>query len=150
MKPVRHIRYLQACFALLYLAYATTCHTEPLTIITVKDLEFQAAIAGIAQTITTPANSVYAATFSVTGDANQPITVSVQERRIRMANQDFPSDRIRVRDWTFGGAISSNGTGVLDNNGQLSNIRLGASARVRRNLRPGHYSGSGTIRVVYQ
>ena len=51
--------------------------------------------------------------------------------------------------FTYGGDLSSSGTGSFDNSGDISDMRVGATAHVAANDTPGAYTGSATFRVTY-
>ena len=117
-----------------------------------KPLAFGNVIAGFTQDIVINAGDAGAAVFSATGDPNISVTAEVVEKKITMQTPSGAGHaaRITVSGWSYGGSLSSKGGGYFDGSGQLSNIRVGATARVRSSDVEGFYIGSATFRLVYQ
>ncbi|PCJ20801.1 MAG: hypothetical protein COB04_03770 [Gammaproteobacteria bacterium] len=115
-------------------------------------LNFGPIIAYITQDIVIPPTDSGAAVFDITGDAYAQISVDVTNNRVTMTTGtgNGNTKKIVVNQWSYGGNVDSSGLGSLDQFGALTNIRIGATAAVKSSNIPGSYSGSGTVRIIYQ
>ncbi len=99
-----------------------------------------------AQTVVVAPTDSGAATFDIAGESNYAVTASIVESSLTMTNQNTS---IVVDTFTFGGNLSSTGTGTLSASGGLTGARVGATANIPANPKSGSYSGNLTFRVVY-
>lgn len=120
------------------------------TIFTVQDLSFEDGIAGFQQSITTPPDNYRAAIFGATGDALAVVTVYVVQNEIDMVNLDnLREGDITINNFITGGSIDNDGRGVIDSEGNLDGIQVGATANISSNADAGRYRGSATMRITY-
>lgn len=117
-------------------------------------ISFPTAIPGKAATVTISPEDTGAAVFAVTGRPMENLTASIVEERVVLSTgfSRTPARQIVVEGFTLGGdihAASSTGSARIGQRGTLSDLRLGATARIEAEDQPGVYSGSSTFRVVY-
>lgn len=103
------------------------------------------------QVITVSPVSGGAAVFDITGTPNMMVALTILPTRnaaLYNGNQKITFDA-----FTFGGSVVDQGgtaIGTLDALGRLNNVRLGAAITLPRNVKPGLWSNTLTLRVVYQ
>lgn len=124
---------------------------SPISLTLKSSLSFPSISAGKDTTVVTQADSNDAVIFSASGEANTYITGSVVEDFVVMTTGEGKngSERIIVDSFSTGGDLNETGTGMFDNNGELNDLRIGATAHVQANDIPGYYSSSATFRLTY-
>ncbi|OUS04022.1 hypothetical protein A9Q81_06290 [Gammaproteobacteria bacterium 42_54_T18] len=124
---------------------------SPITLTMQNSLSFPAVIAGENKTLITHPASSDAVIFSATGESSAPVTGTVVESFVVMKTGSGldESEKIQVDSFITGGELSTDGTGIFDTNGELSNLRIGASAHIEENDVPGDYSSTATFRLTY-
>jgi len=117
---------------------------QPITISKVQDLLFpNTTLTGSAFTIAVlPADSG-AASFNAQGGKNRNITKSVVESSINMSASGVVGN-IAVDTFVLTGPTA------FDSTGNITAIKVGATAHVLAASLDGNYSGTATLRVVYQ
>ena len=117
---------------------------QPITITKVQDLLFpDATITGSAFTVVVlPADSG-AASFTAQGGKNRNITKSVVESSVNMAASGVAGN-IAVDTFVLSGPTA------FDATGNATGIKVGATAHVLAGSLDGNYTGTATLRVVYQ
>ncbi|MDH5560495.1 MAG: DUF4402 domain-containing protein, partial [Deltaproteobacteria bacterium] len=104
------------------------------------------------QAVTVLPTDANAAVFTITGTPNTPVTISiVPSNNVNMVLSGG-SKKIKIIDFTFGGSVPtqlSPITATLDATGNLSNLRLGATANVLTSTAAGYYLTSIALRVIY-
>ena len=122
-------------------------------ITTLQNLRFDSAIAGFPQAITTHPLDDNAAIFEATGQRWGVVTISVKEKSTKMTlrkRHKKKRGKILINHFTTGGSLNRNGRGVFNRFGYMDNIRVGATANIKKNSKPGAYHGRATLRLVYQ
>lgn len=116
-----------------------------------KSLDFGVAVLGQMQTLVRAPSDSGAAVFSAVGVPNAKVTVSVVENSITLITGagDINDKQITVTKFTTGGDLDSRGRATFDGQGQLSDMRIGAQAKIKTSNIGGHYQGSATFRIVY-
>ena len=124
---------------------------KPITLTQQNSLNFPPVVAGVDTTLVTTPDSSDAVKFTATGEPLTGVTGSVVEDFIIMTTADgnIEEQQIRVDAFTTGGDIDSNGSGNFDSNGELNNLRLGATAHIEASDEPGLYTSSATFRLLY-
>ena len=130
---------------------ATLNLLSPITLDTVKDLSFAPTLANQnIDVVTSPSDSA-AAVFSASGSANWEVTGEVVENSINMITGDGSGStkQIQVDDFQYGGDMDSSGVARFNGSGELSNLKVGATAHVQSDDIAGDYSGQATFRLTY-
>lgn len=83
------------------------------------------------------------------GGKKQDFTVSVVGGVILLHAAMQQSEHVILAHFTWGGSVSSTGTGYFNNGGNANNIRLGAMCVIPAEAKPGAYSGTGIVRLTY-
>lgn len=124
----------------------------PIVITETQALSFSNAGAGSASTVVTAPTDGTAAIFTATGEASTAVTGSVVEASIEMTTGDGvgTTKRITVDTFTTGGDMDVAGSATFDGAGDLTNLRIGATANVQAEDIAGAYTGTATFRLVYQ
>jgi hypothetical protein len=124
----------------------------PIVITETSALTFANAVSGQASTVTSSASSANAAQFTATGEASTAVTGSIVEANITMTTGDGigSTKQITVDSFTTGGDMDGSGAATFDGSGNLSNLRVGATANVLAEDIAGAYTGTATFRLVYQ
>jgi hypothetical protein len=118
----------------------------------ISDLEFPTtASADSEQFVTVNSADGGAALFEATGQPNSLLWVKVQQGRATVWKD---RDKILIEDFTYGGSLIQIGKwalGFFDSMGELTDMRVGATARVRGAQPSGYYSGTLqlTISIVH-
>lgn len=130
---------------------ATLNLLSPITLDTVRDLDFEATLANQNVDVTTVSADPKAAVFSAKGSANWQVTGTVVENSIEMITGDGSDQtkRITVDSFTYGGDMDSAGLAVFDGSGNLNDLRVGATAHVQSDDIAGRYVGQATFRLTY-
>lgn len=117
---------------------------KPITITKVQDLLFpDTTLTGSAFNIVVlPADSG-AATFNAQGGKNRNLTKSIVESSINMSAPGV-TGTIAVDTFVLSGPTA------FDSAGDANGIKVGATAHVLAASEDGNYSGTATLRVVYQ
>lgn len=115
---------------------------SPITITEVNALTFPDAVAGTAQAITVLTTDAGAAEFNASGTANTNITTTVVEASINMS--DGGGNDILVDSFT------NDAPAAFDGTGNANGINVGATANIEATDPAGSYSGTATLRIVYQ
>ena len=117
---------------------------QPITITKVQDLFFpDTTLTGSAFTVVVlPADSG-AASFTAQGGKNRNITKSVVESSINMSASGVVGN-IAVDTFALTGPTA------FDATGSITGIKVGATAHVLAASQDGNYTGTATLRVVYQ
>ena len=117
---------------------------KPITITKVQDLLFpDTTLTGSAFTIVVlPADSG-AANFNAQGGKSRNVTRSIVESSINMSASGV-AGTIAVDTFVLSGPTA------FDASGNISGIKVGATAHVLAASEDGIYSGTATLRVVYQ
>ena len=122
------------------------------TITTISDLLFPSVVSSASsQTITVLASDGGAAVFDLTGTANSVVAVEIAEKSIQATSAG--GKQIKIDGFTYGGSLTpaaKGATGTLDAAGNLTNMRIGATASVKNKQESGTYIGTLTLTVVYQ
>ena len=118
------------------------------------NLSFEDTLAGTEQTVVTLPSDDRAAIFSATGTPGEELVVEVVESTIQMRLGgvgvaedeivDVHSFNIASDNPTFSGNQLK-----LDAQGESDFIRVGASADIDANDKPGDYIGQATMRITY-
>ena len=117
---------------------------KPITITKVQDLSFSDVTltgANINQVLAPAASG--AAVFNAQGGKNRNITSSVVENSINMSAPGV-TGTIAVDSFLLSGPTA------FDGSGNANNIRVGATAHILAASEDGNYTGTATLRVVYQ
>lgn len=124
----------------------------PIVITETQALSFASAGAGSGSTVVTAATDGTAAIFTATGEASTAVTGSVVDANITMTTGDGvgTTKQITVDTFTTGGDMDGSGSATFDGSGDLTNLRIGATANVEAEDIAGSYSGTTTFRLVYQ
>ncbi|MEI6093024.1 MAG: DUF4402 domain-containing protein [bacterium] len=117
---------------------------KPITISKIQDLLFpDTTLTGSAFTIAVlPADSG-AATFNAQGGKSRSITKSIVESSINMSASGV-AGTIAVDTFVL------SGPSAFDSSGNANAIKVGATAHVLAASEDGNYTGTATLRVVYQ
>lgn len=117
---------------------------KPITISKVQDLLFpDATLTGSAfNVVVLPADSG-SATFNAQGGKNRNITRSIVESSINMSASGVVGT-IAVDTFVLSGPTA------FDSSGNANSIKVGATAHVLAASEDGNYTGTATLRVVYQ
>ena len=117
---------------------------KPITITKVQDLLFpDTTLTGSAiNLIVLPADSG-AANFTAQGGKSRNITKSVVESSINMAAAGVVGN-IAVDTFVLSGPTA------FDGSGNITGIKVGATAHILAASEDGNYTGTATLRVVYQ
>ena len=123
----------------------------PITITETNALSFANTESGQLVDVVTAALDSTAAQFTSTGEPSTAVTGSVVETSIVMitGTGDVTTKQITVDTWSFGGDMNGSGVATYDGSGDLSNLRVGATAHVEAEDIAGAYAGSATFRVTY-
>lgn len=123
----------------------------PIVISESKAMDFPDTVSGAASTLVTTAAGTDAAILTATGEANRAATASVVETSVEITTGlgDDATKRITVDTFTLGGDIGVGGAVTFDGTGNLSDMRVGATAHVESNDIAGDYAGTATFRLVY-
>ncbi|MEI6093212.1 MAG: DUF4402 domain-containing protein [bacterium] len=117
---------------------------KPITITKTQDLLFpDTTLTGTAFNIVVIPGGSGSANFNAQGGKNRTITKSVVESSINMS---APGATGTIAVDTF--ALS--GPTAFDSLGNATGIKVGATAHILANTEDGNYSGTSTLRVVYQ
>lgn len=120
----------------------------------VQALSFPDTLDGVTVDVVVLPTDGSAAIFNITGTANVAVTASVVEASITIVNTvgnpNIARNKITVTNWSYGGAVAADGTAFMDANGELNNVRVGATAQMSANDNAGSYVGTATFRFVYQ
>jgi len=60
-----------------------------------------------------------------------------------------PHEKILVDGFSLGGDMNSGGNGYFNEQGEVENLRIGATAHVNANNIPGRYVSTATFRLNY-
>lgn len=147
-----HVWKMSGLALMLLLGRVPLSSAAPVSVTEESPLSFGNVIAGFSQDIVITASDAGAAVFSATGDPNVAVTGQIVEKKTNMytTGATGQAGRITVDNWSYGGNLASNGSGNFDGAGQLTNMRVGATATVGSSDPEGFYSGSATFRLVYQ
>lgn len=116
----------------------------------VTDLNFGDVMINGAKNVVVSVNSDGVAKFRASGDRNARIIAAVVQKSIKIkSGTSGPNHEITVDNWSYGGNVNGQGQGRFDVNGNLQNIRVGATAHILANTKYGNYNGSATMRVTY-
>ena len=117
---------------------------KPITITKVQDLLFpDTTLTGSAFNITVATTDSGAASFNAQGGKNRSITRSVVESSINMS---APGVATNIAVDTF----SLSGPTAFDASGDANGLKVGAVAHVLALSEDGDYTGTATLRVIYQ
>ncbi len=124
---------------------------EPLTVTEVNSLRFPEQEAGTAQALPVLPTEAGAAQFNITGEPQRGIVVNIVETSIEMITDGGGSTAksITVDSFDFDGVNPIDGSGTLDVNGNLNNVRVGGTAHIEAEDVSGDYVGTATFRVIY-
>lgn len=130
---------------------ATITLIEPLVVTSVQDLSFAPQTAGSAVDVVTAPGDSTAAIFSATGEPSANAQASILESSIDMTTGAGASagEVISVDTWTYGGNLAGDGSVSFDGNGDIADMRVGATAHVKAENVSGDYTGTATFRLVY-
>jgi hypothetical protein len=116
---------------------------KPITIDKVQDLLFpDATLTGSAFDIAVATSDTGAAAFNAQGGKNRSISSSIVESSISMSAPGVATS-IAVDNFVVSAPTA------FDNSGNANGIKVGATAHVLSNSEDGNYSGTATMRVVY-
>ena len=117
---------------------------KPITISKLQDLLIpDATLTGSAFTIVVATGDTGAATFNAQGGKNRSITRSVVESSIDMSASGV-TGVIAVDSFVLAGPVA------FDASGDANGLKVGATAHVLAASEDGDYTGTATLRVVYQ
>ena len=117
---------------------------KPITITKVSDLLIpDATLTGSDFNIVVATGDSGAATFNAQGGKNRNITRSVVESKIEMSASGVKG-KIAVDTFVLAGPTA------FDGSGNANGLKVGATAHVLAASEDGDYSGTATMRVVYQ
>lgn len=126
---------------------------DPIVITETQALSFPNTTSGGAIGVTVAPTDATAAIFTATGQASTGVTGSIVEASIDMLHSTWTvadvTKEITVDTWTTGGNLSGAGAATFDGAGNLTNLRIGATANVSANDIAGAYTGTATFRLVY-
>jgi hypothetical protein len=149
-KQWRGLPYESLLVLMLLLIPHSPLFSQTLTV--VSDLQFPATVsANSMQYIVVSPSDSGAAVFDAIGSANQTVEVTVKENSIKI--QTPTGIKLKVDNFTYGGSltpVAKGAIGTFDANGDLFNMRIGATARVKKDQESGIYSGTLTLQVIYQ
>jgi len=137
---------------LLFIVSLTSTPLVAQTVTTISDLQFPTVVsASSSQTITVLPSDSGAAVFDVSGTPNSIVGVEIAEKSIQATSAG--GKQIKIDSFTYGGSLvpaAKGATGTLDASGNLTNMRIGASASVKNKQESGVYTGTLTLSVIYQ
>ena len=106
-------------------------------------LTFPSTVAGSISNITVSTYDAGAASFTANGLASTPFTKAIVESSIQMIHSTNAGQNIVVDTFIL------EGPSVFDLSGNATGLKVGATAHITASNVAGHYSGSGTFRIVY-
>jgi hypothetical protein len=128
---------------ILIVSFSGTLFAQNVT--KLSDLVFPVQIWGLASNPIVNVSDAGAATFSATGTAGRTARITVRQATIYMTNGGGgANNKITISNFQV-----NNGTPVFDPLGNLNNIRVGARAQITNKKNEGDYSGTATLRLVY-
>jgi len=117
-----------------------------------QNLSFESTFTNKSSSMVTSPNSYRSAVFKASGEPNKKFIASIDASEIYMRLNGVGKAKeeiIVVSDFTFGGDLDKHGIGDFSNNGNLTNLRVGATASVKSYNMPGSYIGSTSLRLIY-
>ena len=114
----------------------------PIVLTEVTPLVFPDQTTGTAQDITVVTRDAGAASFTATGGRNRSIARSVVESSINM-DAGIRGDNIAVDTFVLGGPTA------FDGGGNITGLKVGAGAHILATNPDGDYTGTATLRIVY-
>jgi len=127
----------------------------PIAITEVRQLDFVDTIAGADNTVVTAPADPIAAVFNSTGDSSKTATASVVEGSVTMlrtgGTPGNTPDEFTVDSFALGGAGITGGNQVdyAASGGSVNDIRVGGTANILAEDLAGNYTGTATLRIVY-
>lgn len=116
---------------------------KPIAITKVQDLLFpDTTLTGSAFTVVVATGDSGAASFTATGGKSRSIAKSIVETSIDMSASGV-TGKIAVDTFTLAGPTA------FDSSGNITGLKVGATAHVLADSEDGDYSGTATLRVVY-
>jgi hypothetical protein len=117
---------------------------KPITISKVQDLLIpNTNLTGSAFTVVVATGDTGAASFTAVGGKNRSITRAVVESSINMSASGVTGN-IAVDTFVLAGPVA------FDASGNITGLKVGATAHVLAASEDGDYSGTATLRVLYQ
>lgn len=128
------------------------CNRNNLDIDSIKGIHFD-GVGGFNQVLTIQPDDSGAAIFSITcGRPYQRFRLKVSNKNKFMFPYPYPShpsDKVMLFNYRFGGSVTRDGYGILNRYGSLSDIRLGASVKIKSKNQKNFYATRPEIRVEF-
>lgn len=106
-------------------------------------------LAGFNQVITVKPSSYNAAIFNIRGGYPYAwVKFSINNDRLYPLDPR-KNDKVSLRDYKFGGNSTYDGYAMLDRHGNLDNVRLGASVKIKSKNKSNVYYGTPKLKVDY-
>lgn len=124
---------------------------EPIELSLSAELEFPILPAGQKTVFERDPEDEAALIFSARGTANTIVTGAIIESAVVLHTDpgEVNSDSISIGNFTTGGDFSDSGRATFDKNGELNNLRIGATANIEANDKAGAYTATATFRLTY-
>lgn len=119
---------------------------EPIIITNIHMLDFGTITGGRSEQEVIGPDDPNAAVFRATGEPRLTVAASILEKNIDLTNSN--GDKIKVTSFTLGGDLR-NDKAQFNNKGELSDLRVGATAIIKSNSPAGDYYGTATFQLVY-
>lgn len=114
----------------------------------VKGIYFQ-GLAGFNQVITIKPSSYDSAIFEIRGgEPYSWVKLSVKKDKLYPLDTR-KTDKVFLQDYKFGGSATYDGYAMLDRHGNLDDVRLGASVKIKVKNNSQIYHGTPTLKVEY-
>ncbi len=130
----------------------STCNGNSIDISNQKGIHFE-GVGGFNQILTIQPNDFGAAIFSIRcGQPYQRFKLKITNEYKFMIPFPFPGnygDKVKIYDYIFGGSVTRDGYGTLNKYGSLSDIRMGASAKILKNNLYNFYTTKPEIKVEF-
>lgn len=153
---------LEVVCLLIFLHVGTPLYggDNEIEIIERSDLRFPTIISNSDNTnVTVAPEDAGAAVFDARGEPYQVVRVTVKHSHTYMdivqqsGSADSGGKRVELIHFSYGGSLTERGgggTGIFDASGNLTNIRIGATAKIPSPVIPGNYRGQIILRIIYQ
>jgi len=129
---------------ILFSVLPSLCFSQSIVITQKTPMVFPDMILGSTSTNVILPSSASAATFYVTGPKNTYINCSVLPKNLKLTQYSTGKSSNKVQVGTF--VVS--GPSSFNANGEIADLRIGATIDVSSNAKEDSYSGSGTILIT--
>ena len=124
---------------------------KPITITQTTELSFNSVVAGDSVDLKTTPTDSNAVRIAAGGEPNAAFQGTVVEDSVLLETGDGigPHEKILVDAFSLGGDMNSGGNGYFNEQGEVENLRIGATAHVNAKNIPGRYVSTATFRLNY-